>query len=98
MSIVCLSRVCYGTLAIIIPNHINSITIQLQEKLAGGGGGSPGDARGGGLDKCELHDEKLSVYCWTCSKCICHQVCLSVCVISFVCLSFDLTVYVFVNV
>jgi len=21
---------------------------------------------------CELHDEKLSVYCWTCQSCICH--------------------------
>ena len=25
-------------------------------------------------DKCEIHKfEKLSVYCWTCFKCICHQ-------------------------
>ncbi|CAF0875972.1 unnamed protein product [Didymodactylos carnosus] len=24
-------------------------------------------------DKCDLHREKLSVYCSTCSKCICHQ-------------------------
>ncbi|XP_077995341.1 E3 ubiquitin-protein ligase TRIM37-like [Glandiceps talaboti] len=24
-------------------------------------------------DKCEIHQEKLSVYCWTCRKCICHQ-------------------------
>lgn len=24
-------------------------------------------------DKCEQHHEKLSVYCWTCRKCICHQ-------------------------
>ncbi|XP_022108333.1 E3 ubiquitin-protein ligase TRIM37-like isoform X2 [Acanthaster planci] len=24
-------------------------------------------------DKCEAHNEKLSVYCWTCHKCICHQ-------------------------
>ncbi|XP_072303090.1 E3 ubiquitin-protein ligase TRIM37 [Eucyclogobius newberryi] len=24
-------------------------------------------------DKCENHLEKLSVYCWTCKKCICHQ-------------------------
>uniref|UniRef100_A0AAV2JAF1 Tripartite motif containing 37 n=1 Tax=Knipowitschia caucasica TaxID=637954 RepID=A0AAV2JAF1_KNICA len=24
-------------------------------------------------DKCENHHEKLSVYCWTCKKCICHQ-------------------------
>jgi len=29
----------------------------------------------GGLkvDQCEQHEEKLSVYCWTCRKCICHQ-------------------------
>uniref|UniRef100_T1IL37 RING-type domain-containing protein n=1 Tax=Strigamia maritima TaxID=126957 RepID=T1IL37_STRMM len=24
-------------------------------------------------DRCETHQEKLSVYCWTCRKCICHQ-------------------------
>uniref|UniRef100_A0A3P8Y5T4 Tripartite motif containing 37 n=1 Tax=Esox lucius TaxID=8010 RepID=A0A3P8Y5T4_ESOLU len=24
-------------------------------------------------DKCETHHEKLSVFCWTCKKCICHQ-------------------------
>ena len=24
-------------------------------------------------DKCKLHAEKLSVYCRTCSQCICHQ-------------------------
>ncbi|KAK7790087.1 hypothetical protein R5R35_012202 [Gryllus longicercus] len=24
-------------------------------------------------DRCEAHQEKLSVYCWTCRRCICHQ-------------------------
>lgn len=24
-------------------------------------------------DRCAVHQEKLSVYCWTCRKCICHQ-------------------------
>lgn len=24
-------------------------------------------------DRCAAHQEKLSVYCWTCRKCICHQ-------------------------
>ncbi|XP_026831240.1 uncharacterized protein LOC105284425 isoform X2 [Ooceraea biroi] len=24
-------------------------------------------------DRCAIHQEKLSVYCWTCRKCICHQ-------------------------
>ncbi|XP_062621087.1 E3 ubiquitin-protein ligase TRIM37-like [Saccostrea cucullata] len=24
-------------------------------------------------DKCDDHQEKLSVYCWTCKQCICHQ-------------------------
>lgn len=23
--------------------------------------------------RCESHQEKLSVYCWTCRRCICHQ-------------------------
>ena len=26
-----------------------------------------------GKDKCKLHAEKLSVFCRTCSQCICHQ-------------------------
>ena len=25
------------------------------------------------LFRCECHQEKLSVFCWTCGKCICHQ-------------------------
>ena len=24
-------------------------------------------------DRCTAHSEKLSVYCWTCRQCICHQ-------------------------
>lgn len=24
-------------------------------------------------DKCTVHQEKLSVFCWTCRRCICHQ-------------------------
>ncbi|XP_063973807.1 uncharacterized protein LOC135160770 isoform X2 [Diachasmimorpha longicaudata] len=24
-------------------------------------------------DRCSVHSEKLSVYCWTCGRCICHQ-------------------------
>lgn len=24
-------------------------------------------------DQCRKHQEKLSVYCWTCKVCICHQ-------------------------
>jgi tripartite motif-containing protein 37 len=26
-----------------------------------------------GQDQCEAHAEKMSVYCWTCRTCICHQ-------------------------
>ncbi|XP_064612300.1 E3 ubiquitin-protein ligase TRIM37-like isoform X2 [Liolophura sinensis] len=26
-----------------------------------------------GKDTCEIHKDKLSVYCWTCKLCICHQ-------------------------
>ena len=25
------------------------------------------------FDRCTVHHEKLSVYCWTCRTCICHQ-------------------------
>lgn len=31
------------------------------------------DVGGIKVDQCEQHEEKLSVYCWTCRKCICHQ-------------------------
>merc|ERR1719430_805671 len=35
------------------------------ERDSGGGAGAQ--------DQCEVHSEKMSVYCWTCRKCICHQ-------------------------
>jgi len=35
------------------------------ERDSGGGTGAQ--------DQCEVHSEKMSVYCWTCRKCICHQ-------------------------
>merc|ERR550519_2112674 len=35
------------------------------ERDSGGGAGPQ--------DQCEVHSEKMSVYCWTCRKCICHQ-------------------------
>ena len=43
---------------------------------AGGGGGAAGGRPGDSpcKDKCKVHAEKLSVYCWTCRQCICHQV------------------------
>ena len=44
---------------------------------AGGGGGGAAGGRPGDSpckDKCKVHAEKLSVYCWTCRQCICHQV------------------------
>ena len=54
----------------------------LKEGCGGGGvGGSGGGAAGGrpgdspeAKDRCKVHAEKLSVYCWTCRQCICHQV------------------------
>ena len=36
-------------------------------------GGSIGKPEGFDTDRCKLHAEKLSVYCWTCRQCICHQ-------------------------
>ena len=47
-------------------------THTLQEVGGAVGGGAESKVA---LDQCELHEEKLSVYCWTCSKCICHQDC-----------------------
>jgi len=36
-------------------------------------GSSPMKLDGLEADRCKLHAEKLSVYCWTCRQCICHQ-------------------------
>jgi len=50
---------------------VEEVTQQL-DNLKEVGGATTLDAKSS-LDKCEIHQEKLSVYCWTCSKCICHQ-------------------------
>lgn len=42
-------------------------TIKTSGSNGGGGGGC------GENDQCAVHHEKLSVYCWTCKCCICHQ-------------------------
>ena len=49
---------------------VEEVTQQLDtlKEVGSGLGGAEGRQ-----DQCEVHQEKLSVYCWTCSKCICHQ-------------------------
>ncbi|XP_059478325.1 E3 ubiquitin-protein ligase TRIM37-like [Neocloeon triangulifer] len=52
---------------------VEDVTQQLDSLQAMGATNSEGTD---GLDKdsrCESHQEKLSVYCWTCQRCICHQ-------------------------
>ena len=72
---------------IIRPIHSSQVTQQLDtlrdQGVASSGShldGADGGGRGGGgsvvacgRDKCQNHSEKLSVYCWTCRECICHQ-------------------------
>ncbi|CAA9994544.1 unnamed protein product [Nesidiocoris tenuis] len=50
---------------------VQDVTQQLDTLQASGNGPSRGD--GSDKDKCSIHEEKLSVYCWTCRRCICHQ-------------------------
>lgn len=49
---------------------VEEVTQQLDtlQAAAGGTREEPQDR-----DRCSLHEEKLSVYCWTCLRCICHQ-------------------------
>lgn len=47
------------------------VTQQLDTLHLNGPGGYNSDEQE--KDVCELHNEKLSVYCWTCRLCICHQ-------------------------
>ncbi|XP_073984979.1 E3 ubiquitin-protein ligase TRIM37-like isoform X3 [Rhodnius prolixus] len=51
---------------------VEDVTQQLDTLQAAG---SNLQARGDNSerDRCSTHEEKLSVYCWTCRKCICHQ-------------------------
>ena len=56
---------------------VEEVTQQLDyiKENGGIGGSKPMEDLGGECtrDKCKLHAEKLSVYCRTCSQCICHQ-------------------------
>lgn len=61
---------------------VEEVTQQLDTLKEGCGGGAGGGGAYGGRpgdspeakDRCKVHAEKLSVYCWTCRQCICHQV------------------------
>ncbi|XP_076250549.1 uncharacterized protein LOC143190252 isoform X4 [Rhynchophorus ferrugineus] len=50
---------------------VEEVTQQLDTLQAVSLNGNRGDE--GDRDKCSTHLEKLSVYCWTCRCCICHQ-------------------------
>ena len=55
---------------------VEEVTQQLDYlKESGGKGGSQPleESNQCTRDKCKLHSEKMSVYCRTCSQCICHQ-------------------------
>lgn len=51
---------------------VEEVTQQL-DTLKEAGVRQEGDTGTSKVDQCEQHEEKLSVYCWTCRKCICHQ-------------------------
>lgn len=57
---------------------VEEVTQQLDTLKEVGSGGGGNDNRQVEItphkeDQCDKHDEKLSVYCWTCKICICHQ-------------------------
>lgn len=54
---------------------VEEVTQQLDTLKEGGAGGGGGgrSADEEAKDRCKCHAEKLSVYCWTCRQCICHQ-------------------------
>jgi len=51
---------------------VEEVTQQL-DTLKEAGARQEVEVTGHKVDQCEQHEEKLSVYCWTCRKCICHQ-------------------------
>merc|ERR1719186_1179377 len=51
---------------------VEEVTQQL-DTLKEAGARQEVEVGGQKVDQCEQHEEKLSVYCWTCRKCICHQ-------------------------
>ncbi|CAH1404780.1 unnamed protein product [Nezara viridula] len=51
---------------------VEEVTQQLDTLQAAATGSSRDDCSSD-RDRCSLHEEKLSVYCWTCLRCICHQ-------------------------
>ncbi|CAH1993912.1 unnamed protein product [Acanthoscelides obtectus] len=52
-----------------VTQQLDTLQSALPTALAGLGSAKPDSDR----DKCLSHLEKLSVYCWTCRCCICHQ-------------------------
>ncbi|XP_014246430.1 E3 ubiquitin-protein ligase TRIM37-like isoform X2 [Cimex lectularius] len=50
---------------------VEDVTQQLDTLQAAGSNSARGDSCD--RDRCTVHEEKLSVYCWTCRRCICHQ-------------------------
>jgi len=53
---------------------VEEVTQQLDTlKEVGVRGERDAGAGASAQDQCEAHSEKMSVYCWTCRKCICHQ-------------------------
>ena len=52
---------------------VEEVTQQLDTLKESGAGTSKLEDGAEAKDRCKVHAEKLSVYCWTCRKCICHQ-------------------------
>ncbi|XP_049769299.1 E3 ubiquitin-protein ligase TRIM37-like [Schistocerca cancellata] len=51
---------------------VEDVTRHIDALAANAGAGDPAHADSA-ADSCEEHQEKLTVYCWTCRQCICHQ-------------------------
>ncbi|TRY62611.1 hypothetical protein TCAL_08217 [Tigriopus californicus] len=53
---------------------VEEVTQQLDTlKESGSAAAAAAKGEGEAKDRCKCHAEKLSVYCWTCRQCICHQ-------------------------
>ncbi|XP_065338138.1 E3 ubiquitin-protein ligase TRIM37-like isoform X2 [Cloeon dipterum] len=52
---------------------VEDVTQQLDSLQAMGAANTDGTDNVDKDSRCESHQEKLSVYCWTCQRCICHQ-------------------------
>uniref|UniRef100_A0A8D9EEL0 E3 ubiquitin-protein ligase TRIM37 n=1 Tax=Cacopsylla melanoneura TaxID=428564 RepID=A0A8D9EEL0_9HEMI len=53
-----------------VTHHLDNLQMNSESSVTGAGASSSPRNQ---LDRCDTHQEKLSVYCWSCQRCICPR-------------------------